>query len=89
MTQNDYEGVTNICFTFVGSDPTCVLQIDVYSHENWNNLEKLSDDYYLAENTLFVFAAGPFQDECVQLDDFQCARYQEIPTFLAEFIVEQ
>jgi hypothetical protein len=89
VTQNDYEGVTNICFTFVGSAPTCVLQIDVYSQENWDKLEKVPDGYYLAENNLFVFAAGSHQEECVQLDEFQCARYQEIPTILAGFIVRQ
>ncbi len=89
VTQNDYEGVTNFCFTFIGSAPTCVLQIDVYSQENWDKLDKVSDDYYLAENNLFVFAAGPHQEECVQLDDFQCARYQEIPTILAGFNLEQ
>jgi hypothetical protein len=89
VTQNDYEGVTNFCFTFVGSTPTCVLQIDVYSQENWDKLNNVPDDYYLAENSLFVFAAGPYQEECVQLDDFQCARYQEIPAILAGFIVEQ
>lgn len=89
VTQNDYEGVTNFCFTFIGSDPTCVLQIDVYSQANWDKLEKVPDDYYLAENNLFVFASGPHQEECIQLDEFQCARYQEIPTILAGFNLEQ
>jgi hypothetical protein len=89
VTQNDYEGVTNFCFTFIGSVPTCILQIDVYSQVNWENLEKVPDGYYLAENNQFVFAAGPHQEECVQLDEFQCARYQEIPTILAGFNLEQ
>lgn len=88
VTQNEHEGVTNFCFTFVGSAPTCVLQIDVYSQGNWNTLEKVPNGYYLAENDLFVFASGPHQESCVQLDAFQCARYQEIPTILAGFTVE-
>ena len=88
VTQHDYEGVTNLCFTFVGSAPTCVLQIDVYSQGNWETLEKVPDDYYLGENDLFVFASGPHQEACVQLDDFQCARYQEIPAILTGFISE-
>lgn len=88
VTQHDYERVTNLCFTFVGSAPTCVLQIDVYSQGNWEALEKVPHDYYLGENDLFVFASGPHQEACVQLDDFQCARYQEIPAILAGFISE-
>lgn len=88
VTQNNYDGVTNFCFTFVGSAPICVLQIDIYSQEAWEKLENVPENYYLAENDLFVFASGPHQEACVQLDEFQCARYQEIPAILSGFLSE-
>jgi hypothetical protein len=87
-SENEHGGVANICFTFAGSTPVCVLQIDVYTKAAWNNLEMVPDGYYLTENDQFVFAAGPYPPQCVQLDDFQCARYQEIPGILAGFTVE-
>jgi hypothetical protein len=81
--------VGTVCFTFVGSTPICVLQVDVWSTAGWNSLERVPDDYYLAENEEFVFASGPYGPECVQLDQFQCERYREIPAILAGFRVEQ
>jgi hypothetical protein len=89
VTQNNDEiGTTSFCFTFIGSTPVCVLQIDAYTPATWDSLENIPTGYYLAENDQYVFAAGPFLEDCIQLDDFQCARYQEIPTILAGFTAE-
>ena len=87
-SQNGNADVTSICFTFIGSAPVCVLQIDVYDKAAWSNLEEIPDGYYLGENDKFVFAAGPYDSECIQLDEFQCARYQEIPAVLSTLVIE-
>lgn len=87
VTQHAFENVTNVCFSFTNSTPICVLQIDVYTHEAWNDLTMVPDGYYQAENERFVFAAGPLASECVQLDAFQCERYQELPEILTSFLV--
>lgn len=88
VTQNQHEDVSNICFTFGNSSPVCVLQIDVYPKAAWNSLSRVPNDYYLVENEQFVFASGPYMPECIQLDEFQCQRYQEIPEILAGFLLE-
>jgi hypothetical protein len=81
----DGSGVGSVCFSFSGAMPVCVLQIDVYTHGQWDELQKLHEDYYLGENDYYVFGAGPFTEECVQMDDFQCERYRELPEVLATF----
>lgn len=88
-TAHDDDNGTNLCFHFGGSQPFCILKIDVWSKAAWNNLEMIPDGYYLAENAEFVFAAGPYQSRCVQLDDFQCERRQEVPGILAGFAVAE
>ena len=88
VSQNSNADATNICFTFIGSASVCVLQINVYGKAAWSNLEEIPDGYYLGENDEFVLAAGPYDSECVQLDEFQCARYQEIPAVLSTLVIE-
>ena len=87
-TQNDNGNMTSICFAFANHGPVCVLQVDVYDKVAWDDLTMVPADYYLGENEQYVFAAGPYPPQCVQLDDFQCARYQEIPGILAGFSTE-
>jgi len=77
-----------VCFTFGERQPLCVLKIDVWTRDGWRALEMVPDGYYLAENGGYVFAAGPYEPACVQLDEFQCERRQEVPTILAGFRVE-
>ena len=89
MTRNSHEDGSNICFTFTGSAPFCVLRIDVWSKAAWNKLDNVPDGYYLGENEAFIFASGPYQAECVQLDEFQCERHREVPAILAGFRVEE
>lgn len=84
----DGSGVGSVCFTFGGDMPICVLQIDVYTHAQWDQLQKLNDGYRLGENDYYVFGAGPFTDECVQMDEFQCDRYHELPAILDTFEAE-
>ena len=87
-TENDLPDVGTVCFTFAGSQPLCVLKIDVWTQAAWNDLQIVPDGYYLAENGRYVFAAGPYHSECVQLDEFQCERRREVPAILAGFRVE-
>jgi len=85
-TQNGRSDQSAICFSFPEHSHICVLQIDVFTKEAWNALVKTPPNYYLAENEQYVFAAEPGSStECVQLDAFQCARYQEIPGILSSF----
>ena len=58
-SQTVNNGVTSICFTFAGSVPICVLQLDAYAKAAWNNLKNVPEGYYVAENDEFVFAAEP------------------------------
>jgi hypothetical protein len=88
VAELDGVGVGSICFSFNRAMPVCVLQIDVYTHPQWSQLEKLNDDYYLGENGDYVFGAGPFTEACVQMDDFQCDRYHELPAILETFETE-
>lgn len=87
-TANAHGDGSSVCFSFPNHGPVCVLQVDVYSKAAWNELSMKPPNYYLDENEQYVFAAGPYQQECVQLDDFQCARYREIPEILAGFVAE-
>lgn len=83
--ENHLPDVGSVCFTFAGHTPFCILKIDVWSLAAWSRLELIPDGYYLGENSQFVFAAGPYTPECVQLDSFQCERRQEVPSILAGF----
>lgn len=78
----------SVCFTFDDHMPLCVLKIDVWTKTAWAAQDWVPDGYYLRENETFVFAAGPYQSECVQLDEFQCERRQEVPAILAGMRVE-
>jgi hypothetical protein len=81
-------GVGSVCFSFNRAMPVCVLQIDVYTHSQWNQLKKLREDYYVGENDSYVFGAGPYTEACVQMDEFQCDRYHEVPAILETFETE-
>ncbi len=87
-TTNPQDDGSSVCFSFPNHSPACVLQVDIYSKTDWDNLTLEPPNYYLDENEQYVFAAGPYQPECVQLDDFQCERYQEISSILAGFTAE-
>jgi hypothetical protein len=79
----------SVCFTFEGHMPICVLKIDIWTKEAWAKQDWIPEGYYLSENKSFVFAEGPYQEACVQLDDFQCKRHQELPAILATLRTEQ
>lgn len=81
----DSSGAGSLCFSFHRAMPICILQIDVYTHAQWSRLQKLNNGYYLGENADYVFGAGPFTEECVQMDEFQCDRYHELPAILKSF----
>ena len=78
-------GVGSVCFSFGGDMPICVLQIDVYTHAQWSQLQKLNEGYYLGQSDSYVFGAGPYTEVCVQMDEFQCDRYHELPAILETF----
>jgi hypothetical protein len=78
----------SVCFTFEGHMPICVLKIDIWTKTAWAAQDWVPDGYYLLENETHVFAAGPYQSGCIQLDDFQCERRQEVPAILAGLRVE-
>jgi hypothetical protein len=78
----------SVCFTFDGHMPICVLKIDIWTKTAWAAQDWVPDGYYLLENETHVFAAGPYQSGCIQLDDFQCERRQEVPAILAGLRVE-
>lgn len=79
----------SVCFTFEGHMPVCALKIDIWTKTGWAKQDWVPGGYYLSENEDYVFAEGPYQAECVQLDDFQCERHQELPAILATFRMEQ
>ena len=85
VTENRNDEMTSICFTFAGHQPICVLKIDIFSKSAWARLKKVPEGYYLGESDQFVFAAGPHPPQCVQMDAFQCQRYQEISAILRGF----
>jgi hypothetical protein len=80
--EDELPDVGTVCFTFADHRSFCILKIDVWSPAAWRKLERVSDGYYLDENSQYVFAAGPYGLECVQLDSFQCERRREVPAIL-------
>ena len=85
VTQNQFESVTNVCFTRPLTGPFCILQIDAYSHEAWQGLEKVHAEYYIGENARFVFGAGPYLDDCSPVDAPECLPQQERQKILTSF----
>jgi hypothetical protein len=81
--EDELPDVGTVCFTFADHGPFCILKVDVWSPAEWRRLEKVPDGYYLGESDQYVFAAGPYGLECVQLDSFQCERRREVPDILA------
>lgn len=85
VTQNRFENVINVCFTRPLTGPFCTLQIDAFSHEVWQGLEKIHETYYLGENARFVFGAGPYLDDCTPPDAPECQPQQERQRILDSF----
>lgn len=66
--------------------PVGTLTIYVFEKSVWNSQGKKPK--YIIENATYVFATDPEippPDDCVQLDEFQCARRKEIPSILNTF----
>jgi hypothetical protein len=61
------------------------LQIDAYSHDSWQSLEKLPATYYLGENGRYVFGAGPYSKDCGSADLAECQMAGERSEILGTF----
>lgn len=67
-----------------GSLPVSTLNIYLFTKAEWNSLAKKPQ--YITENDDFVFATDHYitsASDCVQLDQFQCARAMEIPSIIS------
>ncbi|MFH1899022.1 MAG: hypothetical protein ABIJ82_00935 [Patescibacteria group bacterium] len=81
-TFHEYENISDICFSFEDRMPICVLQIYIHTKDQWASLKK--KPAHIAENDEFVFSYD-YSPDCVQHDDFQCARSREVPAIIDTF----
>lgn len=72
----------SICFSFEDRYPICVLNIYVHTPDEWESISKKPN--YIDRNDDFVFSFD-YSPDCVQHDEFQCARAREVPAIIETF----
>jgi len=75
----------DVCLSFSLPDalPACILQISIFSSSEWSKLT--NKPTLLGQNNGYYFVGNDYDPQCVQLNEFQCTRSQELPQILSTF----